>query len=302
MHKSVLLHQSIDGLNIQAGNRVVDATLNGGGHSEEIARRFGSTVEIIGIDLDQDALDRAEPRLNEAGAKIHLRQGNFKDMDKMLAHLQIQKVNAILFDLGWSTNQFEQSGRGFSFQRDEALLMTFKKNPEEAEITAYDIVNDWDENNIADVIYAYGEERYSKRIAWAIVQARQDEPIETTFQLIRLIEEAVPSSYKRQKIHFATRTFQGLRIAVNDEIRSLEQGLKVAFDCLEIGGRIAVISFHSIEDRVVKRFFKELKDKKCGNIVFKKPITPSLDEVKENRRSRSAKLRVIEKIHEYTSI
>jgi 16S rRNA (cytosine1402-N4)-methyltransferase len=194
-----------------------------------------------------------------------------------------------MLDLGLSSDQFETSGRGFTFQKDEPLLMTFKKNPTEHDLTADEIVNTWDEANIADIIYGYGDERYSRRIAKSIVESR---PIKTTFELVEAVKLGTPSAYHRGRINPATKTFQALRITVNDEINTLKEGLRKGFEALNPGGRMAVISFHSIEDRVTKRFFKEVG----GNILTKKPIVPSDEEKIRNPRSRSAKLRIIEKL------
>lgn len=298
VHKTVLLHETIDGLALKEGAVVVDATINGGGHSEEIAKRFGRKVKIIGIDLDADALRRAEARLNVIGHAAHfsLHQSSFRNLDRVLVEAEIPKINGILFDLGLSSNQFEDSKRGFSFQKDEPLLMTFKKDPTPEDLTAYEIINKWDETNIADIIYGYGEERYARRIAKQIVDARAIKPIETTTELVEVIRKGVPSAYAHGKTHFATKTFQALRITVNDEIQSLREGLSKGFAALESGGRMSVISFHSTEDRIVKVFCKEKAAEGTAKIITKKPITPSEAEVTENRRSRSAKLRVLEKI------
>ena len=201
-----------------------------------------------------------------------------------------------MLDLGLSSDQFETSGRGFTFKNDEPLLMTFKKNPDQGDLTAYQIVNTWEEENIADVIYGYGEEKYSRRIAKAIVNYREKKAIEKTSELVEIISNSVPVFYKRGRIHPATRTFQALRIAVNDELNTLKRGLERGFARLASGGRIAVISFHSLEDRIVKNFNKEKEELEQARIITKKPIVPSEDEVRENPRSRSAKLRILEKI------
>jgi 16S rRNA (cytosine1402-N4)-methyltransferase len=208
-----------------------------------------------------------------------------------------------MLDLGLSSDQFETSGRGFSFQKNEPLLMTFKENLGPEDLTAKQIVNTWDEENIADIIYGYGEERYSRKIAKGIVGARAVKPIETTFDLVEIIKNSTPSRYAHGKIHPATRTFQALRITVNDEINALKEGLEKGWERLAPGGRMAVISFHSIEDRIVKHFYKSKEwmekadgtSERTANIITKKPITASHQEISENPRSRSAKLRIIEK-------
>ena len=299
-HTTVLLHASIDGLELKAGDVFVDATINGGGHSALVAERFGDAVRIIGIDADEDALKRAEARLTALKANFALKQNNFRNLDAVLDELGVKEINAALFDIGLSSNQLEageegMAGRGFSFQRDEPLLMTFKKNPGPEEFTAEKIVNGWDQENLEQIIRSYGEERYAGRIARVIVEARQVAPIKTTYQLVDVIRNAVPGSYQHGKIHFATRTFQALRITVNDELMSLKDGLRKAFERLAPGGRIAVISFHSLEDRIVKLFFRSLAKEEKGILITKKPMTPTIDELKDNRRARSAKLRIIQK-------
>ena len=208
----------------------------------------------------------------------------------------MKTVDAIIFDLGLSSDQLEISGRGFSFTKDEPLLMTMKESPNDEDLTAKEIVNTWEERNLADIIYGYGEERFSRRIAKAIVEARKENEIKTTFELVKIIEGSVPGSYKRGKIHFATRTFQALRIAVNDELGALEEGLAGGLKILKNEGRMGVISFHSLEDRIVKRFFREMKDEGKIKIINKKPIIAGKEELILNKRSRSAKLRIIEKI------
>ncbi len=296
-HKTVLLHQSIEGLAIQKGDVFLDCTINGGGHSEEVAKLHGKEVKIVGLDMDADALLRAKARLEKQNADFILKQSNFRDLDKALAEAGLEKADRILFDLGLSSNQFEDSGRGFSFQKDEPLLMTFKKNPEEekGDLTVREIVNTWQEESIADIIYGYGEEQFSRRIAKGIVMAREEKPIETTSELVAIIKASTPAFYQKKKTHYATKTFQALRITVNDEILALRDGLEKAYGVLPAGGRMALISFHSIEDRIVKNFFKGKKETYGSMIVTKKPIAPSLDEVKENPRSRSAKLRILQK-------
>jgi 16S rRNA (cytosine1402-N4)-methyltransferase len=211
--------------------------------------------------------------------------------------LNIKKVNGVVFDLGLSSDHFENSGRGFSFKKDEPLLMTFEKDLTKARFTARDIVNDWDEENIADILYGYGEEKFSRRIAKNIVEARKEKAINTTTDLVEIIEKSVPVWYKKgRKTHFATKTFQALRITVNDELETLKDGLKKGFDALEKQGRLVVVSFHSLEDRIIKNFMRDKKNEREGILITKKPIVPSREEIKENPRSRSAKLRIIEKI------
>jgi 16S rRNA (cytosine1402-N4)-methyltransferase len=271
-HTTVLLHESVDGLNI--------SLLDG-------------NVRLIGIDIDADAIGRAKSRIATPNAAFF--QENFRNIDKVLDQAGVRHVDGILFDLGLSSDQIEESGRGFSFKANEPLLMTMKKDPSATDLTAREIVNSWEEESIADIIYGYGEDRFARRIAKAIVQARVHQPIETAEQLSNIVASAVPR-FGFKKINPATKTFQAIRIAVNDELGALKEALPKAFRRLNPGGRIAVISFHSLEDRIVKRFFKERSDAGEGRLITKKPITPSPQEIAENPRSRSAKLRIIEKI------
>ncbi len=295
-HSSVLLHNSIDGLAIQPGDIYVDGTLGSGGHAEEVAKRFGKTVRIIGIDMDTEALARATSRFQKMEADAAFVQGNFRNIDTILDTLGIQKVHRILLDIGLSSNQLDESGRGFSFRFDEPLRMTFAKEAGEDDTTAEDVVNTWQEDTLQTIIRGFGEDRYANKIAHAIVYARAIEPIKTTHQLVAIIKSAVPVKYTKGKIHFATRTFQAIRIAVNQELKALEEGIEKGFERLAPGGRMAVISFHSLEDRIVKNFFRSKAHEDLANLITKKPITAAQDELSGNRRARSAKLRIIEKI------
>ncbi len=299
MHIPVLLQEIIAGLNIQNGDTYLDCTLNGGGHALEVAKRFGQSVKIIGIDLDSGAIERAGKELKEANADFTLKESNFRNLDRVLIETGAEKVERILFDLGWSTNQFQGedgSGRGFSFQKDEPLLMMFKKTPDEGDITATQIVNEWEEETIANILYGYGEERYARRIAKKIVESRMTKKIETTFELVELIRVAVPAGYRNGRINCATKTFQALRIAVNDELKALEEALPKAIEALSPKGRLAVISFHSLEDRIVKNIFREVSKEEKVILINKKPITATDEEIISNPRSRSAKLRIVEKV------
>lgn len=294
-HKTVLLHEAIDGLEIHKGDVFVDGTLGGGGHTEEVLKRFGNKVTAIGIDLDSEALARTKKRLEEQGLKATLLSGSFRNMDKFLPTLGVSKVDKVLLDIGLSSNQFEESGRGFSFQKDEPLIMNFKKDLTETDLTAKEILNTWDEENITAILRGYGEEQFAERIAGAVVRARRLKPIETTNELVDIIMSATPKFYHHKKIHPATKTFQALRITVNDEIGALKEGIRKSFNLLNSSGRLAVISFHSLEDRTVKQFFKEMEEKKLARRVNKKIITPTDAETAENPRARSAKLRILEK-------
>lgn len=295
IHKTVLLKESINGLDIHQGDIYLDGTLGSAGHVEYALRINEGKIKVIGLDRDSQALLRSKDRLREY-SDVTLIESSYGDLDQALDSLKIEKIDRIMLDLGLSSDQFETSGRGFTFKKDEPLLMTFKSNLVEGDLTAHEIVNSWQEENIADVIYGYGEERYSRRIAHAIVKYREKKTIEKTSELVEIISQAVPVFYRKGKLHPATRTFQALRIAVNDELNTLKKGLEKGFARLNKGGRMAIISFHSLEDRIVKNFNKEKESKEEAKIITKKPIEPSDEEVKENPRSRSAKLRILEKI------
>jgi 16S rRNA (cytosine1402-N4)-methyltransferase len=294
IHKTVLLNETIEGLNLPKHPVVVDGTFGGGGHSSEICKRYKG-AKIIALDQDKDVWKNAEGKFKDLDCDISFVNENFRNIDKVLEAKGITEVDGIIFDLGLSSDQLEDSGRGFSFLKDEPLLMTMKENPRAEDLTAYDIVNTWNEKNLADIIYGYGEERQSRRIAKGIVDARKKAKIKTTFDLVKIIEGVVPVAYKRARLHFATRTFQALRIAVNDELETLSRGLDKGFDFLKKGGRMSVITFHSLEDRIVKRFYKAKQIEGIAKLINKKVILPSDDEIKKNRSGRSAKLRILEK-------
>ncbi len=296
MHIPVLLKETIDGLSLKKGDVYLDATIGGGGHAEEVWKRMGESVQVAGIDLDETALEIARNKLELAGCKPKLTLQSFRNIDKAVETLGIENPSKIVFDLGWNSMQVEEGERGFSFQKDEPLLMTFSRENNPEATTAYDIVNFWQEENIADIIYAYGEENFSRRIAKKIVEERAKGEIKSSLQLAEIVKYAVPIFYRFGKIHPATKTFQALRIAVNDELQSLKEGLEKAFNILQKDGRIAVISFHSLEDRIVKTFFRGLEEKEEVEIINKKPITASEEELEKNRKSRSAKLRIVRKI------
>ncbi|MCX6755211.1 MAG: 16S rRNA (cytosine(1402)-N(4))-methyltransferase RsmH [Candidatus Nomurabacteria bacterium] len=295
VHKTVLLNETVDNLNLSKDSIVVDGTFGGGGHSALVCQKFPKAT-IIAIDQDKGAFKKAESKFEGLKANISFHNTNFREISSVLEKEGIEKVDGIILDLGLSSDQLENSGRGFSFMKDEPLLMTMKENPSPEDVTAEDVVNTWGEENLANIIYGYGEEQFSRRIAKGIVEARGVAPIKTTFELVEVIKKSVPNLYKKGRIHCATKTFQALRIAVNDELGALTEGLTKGVDVLKGGGRMSVISFHSLEDRIVKRFFKEKEQEGIVKIITKKPITGTDLEIKENPRSRSAKLRVIEKI------
>lgn len=306
-HVSVLLPECIDSLNIRPEGVYVDGTLGMGGHSEEIAKRL-TTGKLIGIDRDETAIRRAGERLRPYGDRVQLVHGNFRDTAEILDDLGIEAVDGMLFDLGVSSPQLDESERGFSYMHDAPLDM---RMDETDNLNAWFIVNRWPEEKLRRILYDYGEERCAPRIAAAIVRERERREIRTTLQLVEVIRSAMPAAALREKQHPAKRTFQAIRIAVNDELEAVRAMMATAPDKLRPGGRIAVISFHSLEDRIVKTGIvarengctcpREFPVCTCGFVqtlrsVTRKPILPSPEELEANPRSRSAKLRVAERI------
>lgn len=297
-HTPVLLHESIDALNLKESSVVVDATLGSGGHSTAILEALDQhkgAHTLIGIDVDPTALASLEGSLSGVRTEVLLFEANFKDIQDVLKKTGVSHADAILADLGWRIEQFAEGGRGFSFQYDEPLLMTYG-DPDTYPFTARDLLNTWDEEDIANVLFGYGEERYARRIARAIVEARREKSLETTGQLVDLINSAVPSGYRRGRTHPATKSFQALRIAVNDELTVLSTFIDAALESLASGGRLAIITFHSIEDRVVKESFRALEQEGVAVRIGKKPHKPTERELSVNPRARSAKLRILEKL------
>jgi len=293
-HDSVLMKEVLEALAIEPSDTVVDGTLGGAGHFAQMLAALGEGGVIVGIDADSAAVERgravyALDRRPERPV-AHLVNDNFRNLAHILERLNIGQVDKILFDLGWSGYQIA-APRGFSFQSDEPLLMTYGEEGE----TAADIINSSTESDLADLIFAYGEERFARGIARAIVAKRGKERILTTDALVEAIKAGTPNWYHERKIHPATKTFQALRIAANDEIGALKEGLAAALAALAPGGRLAVISFHSIEDRVVKNTLRDAAEAGMGTLTPKKPVAPSREEVLANRRARSAKLRVFER-------
>ncbi len=295
-HTTVLLTEAVDALAITPSGVYIDATLGAQGHARKIIERLGKKGTYIGIDADPVAVQEAEGELR-GEPMIKLAIGNFRNINSIVEAQGTQAVDGILADLGWRMEQFSGNGKGFSFQVNEPLVMTFG-DPSEYSFTAHDIVNTWDEENIVTILEGYGEERYARRIARGIREAREQCEILTTFDLTAVVESSVPAHYRQGKIHPSTRTFQALRITVNDELGALETFLTGAFSLLRDGGRIAVITFHSLEDRIVKHRFRAFAHDQRGTLVTKKPILPSREEMKTNKRARSAKLRIFEK-HEH---
>ncbi len=295
-HTPVLLKEVIDGLSFDKSDKIfVDATVGFAGHSIEVCQRF-PWVRIIGLDTDSDAVASSREKMSQSKCRFEAVTANFRNIGRALDEMGVKEIDKILFDIGMSSMQLDSSGRGFSFRKDEPLLMTMKKEISANDLTAFEIVNSWPKDDIAAILKEYGEEGFFMRIADSITRERKKHPISTTFDLVKIIESSVPSFYKKRKISPATKTFQALRIAVNDELNSLKMGLKDSFERLRTGGRIAVISFHSLEDRIVKNFFKEMKINRKAIQIFKKPVTASREEIKVNPRARSAKLRIVEKL------
>ncbi len=323
VHKSVLLEEAIDNLKIKPGDVVVDATLGGGGHSREMLKRIGESGKLIAIDQDKEAIERFESRImnyeSKIGKNIFLINDNFSNLDNILHDLKIDKADSILADFGISSDQLEDAERGFSFQKNELLDMRMDRSKG---ATAKDIVNSYGQERLIKIFKEYGDEKYSARIAKKIIESRKKKAIETTGELVEIISAAIPEYYKHQKIsrkfqggtrdkHFATRVFQALRIETNKELESIVKFIPKAIEFLDKGGRLAVITFHSGEDKIAKEIFREnargcicppnFPVCKCGikpkvKIINKKPILPSEREIGENPRSRSAKLRVVEKL------
>ena len=295
-HTSVLLNESIGSLALGKGMTVLDATFGAGGHSCRIALLVGSTGRLISFDADKTVFTQALTEKLEQLTKFTPVNHNFRNIDEALVELGVTSIDGALFDLGLSSTQLESSGRGFSFKRDEPLWMTFKQEPEEGDVTAESIVNSWSEESITMILKGFGEERYARSIARGIIKARGVGPLMRTGQLVEVIHDNTPTRYHFGRTHFATRTFQALRMAVNDELGAITSGLTSAFLALAPTRRIAVISFHSIEDRQVKQLFRSFVDDGKAKAITKKPTIPTDEEVEANPRSRSAKLRVIEKL------
>ena len=307
VHVSVLLDECIRELNIRPDGIYVDGTLGLGGHSYEIASRL-ETGRLIGIDRDPTAIARAGARLSPFADRVTLVHGDFSRTAQILDELGIESVDGMLFDLGVSSPQLDEAERGFSYMQDAPLDMRMDTR---APLTASDVVNTWDEQRIARILWDYGEERYARRISAAIVAARAKKPIERTLELVEIVKGAMPAAALREKQHPAKRTFQAIRIAVNDELGEVERMMATAPDKLKVGGRLCVISFHSLEDRIVKRGIADRENGctcpreapicTCGFVrtlrsVSRKPILPGPEELARNPRARSAKLRVAERV------
>ena len=296
-HRSVLNKEILQWLMHGEPKTILDCTVGYGGHAEMILDGFDSVMKLIGLDQDSVAIACSQERLKRFGERVVLRKGNFVDLKRHLGEIGVPNVSGVLFDLGVSSPQLDDQSRGFSFTKDGPLDMRMDQT---SEMTAAELVNGRAEQELADIIFQYGEERYSRRIARAIVRERDHRPIDTTGALASLVAGAVPSAYRHGRIHCATRTFQALRIAVNRELERLEPSLRDAADVLAPMGRICVVSFHSLEDRIVKHTFRSLAQGPAArlSLLTKKPILPTELECRENPRARSAKLRVAERLPE----
>lgn len=303
MHISVLKEEAINALNLKEDSVIVDATLGYAGHSSEILKKI-KKGKLIAFDQDEEAINYSKNKLKEIGSNYIIVNSNFKNIKKELNELGIEKVDGILFDLGVSSPQLDEDYRGFSFHKDAKLDMRMNTSQS---LSAYNVVNEYSKEKLIDIFYKYGEEKFSKSIAENIVKEREKKPIETTLELAEIIKNSVPEKYRREK-HPARKIFQAIRIEVNDELNVLECALKDSFELLNKGSRICVITFHSLEDKIVKNMFNEVSkmDENLKNLPyipenletnFKviNTIKPSKKELEENNRSRSAKLRIIEK-------
>ncbi|TCS94635.1 16S rRNA (cytosine1402-N4)-methyltransferase [Hazenella coriacea] len=308
IHETVLKTEAVNGLDIRPDGIYVDCTLGGAGHSQLIAKQLNSNGILIGLDQDSYALEHAKEKLQRVSCQVYLVRTNFRHIQQAVDQLEINKVDGILFDLGVSSPQLDLGERGFSYHQEAPLDMRMDIDQE---FSAYHVVNEWTEEEIARILFEYGEEKFSRRIAREIIQQRTKEPITSTLQLVEIIKKAIPAPARRTGPHPARRTFQAIRIAVNDELNAFRQALEQSVSILKPEGRISVITFHSLEDRICKKFFQE-QARGCicppsfpvctchqmpiMRIITKKPIIPTEDEIERNQRARSAKLRVAEKI------
>ena len=306
-HTTVLLHEAVNGLNVKEDGIYVDCTLGGAGHSEEIVKLLSPEGQLICFDQDMTAIEAAQKKLANYTAQVQFVHANFKDLKNELAKLGISKVDGILYDLGVSSPQLDNPERGFSYHHDAPLDMRMDTS---APLTAYEVVNEWSYADLVRIFFRYGEEKFSKQIARKIEAAREDEPIRTTGELAELIKTGIPAAARRTGGHPAKRVFQAIRIAVNDELGAAEQSLTDALTLLREEGRISVITFHSLEDRLCKTIFKEATSmpELPPNLpiipegmdpdfraITRKPIIPTDAEIEHNKRARSAKLRIVEK-------
>lgn len=296
MHQPVLLKEVLQYLNPKSGEFIIDGTVDGGGHAAKILKEMIPRGKYLALDLDSNLLESTRIKIEakfpipNSQFQITWQRRNYADIPEILKREELGRADGLLLDLGFSSAQLELSGRGFSFAKDEPLDMRY--NLEEPR-SAYEVVNQYSERELSDIFWKLGEERYARRIAHSIVESRAQKPLRTTLHLVEAIRGAVPVAYERGRIHSATRTFQALRIYVNNELGNLEQLLKNLHRILKRDGRAVIISFHSLEDRMVKNYFREMKKKGEAELLTKKPITATEEEIKQNPRARSAKLRAI---------
>jgi len=288
-HIPVLLHEVIEFLDLKPGKFVVDGTVNGGGHGAEILKRIQPGGTLLGIDWDGSLIEKLK-KVFQSGKNVFLVHENYANLPDILKKQRLPKADGLLLDLGFSSEQIERSGRGFSFLKDEPLLMTYS----DGEKPVKDILRNLSEKELTDILFRYGEEKFAKRIARAIQTEEEKKPIETTADLERVIRDVVPVNYERGRINPSTRTFQALRIYANNELGNLENVLKNLAHIVKPGGRAVIISFHSLEDRLVKNCFREMERNNQAILLTKKPVTAFEEEARENPRSRSAKLRAIQ--------
>ncbi|MFC4404675.1 16S rRNA (cytosine(1402)-N(4))-methyltransferase RsmH [Gracilibacillus xinjiangensis] len=309
-HYTVLKKETVDGLNIKPDGIYVDCTLGGGGHSSYILEQLDKKGHLIAFDQDETAIEAASERLTQYSGQVTFVKSNFRNIKEELKNRNIMKVDGFLFDLGVSSPQLDRGERGFSYQHDAPLDMRMDID---RQLSAYHVVNEWSYEQLVSIFFKYGEEKFSKQIARKIEAERSQKSIETTFQLVDIIKEAIPAPARRKGGHPAKRIFQAIRIAVNDELTAFHEAIYQAASMLNLGGRLSVITFHSLEDRICKQAFKKWSTvpplpknfpiipeefQPPFKLITKKPIIPSDDELEENRRSRSAKLRVAEKVRE----
>ena len=309
-HETVLLQETVDGLNIKPDGVYVDCTLGGAGHSQLILDQLGENGHLYAFDQDEYAINQAKETLKEgiANGQVTLVQDNFRNLKEALNQLGVHKVDGVLYDLGVSSPQLDIGERGFSYNADADLDMRMNQSQK---LTAYEVVNEWPFNDLVKILFQYGEEKFSKQIARKIEKQREIQPIETTFELVELIKDGIPAPARRTGGHPAKRTFQAIRIAVNDELNAVQESIEQAIELINLGGRVSVITFHSLEDRIVKTIFKEYStaeepprnlpilphqiEKAPLKLINRKVILPTEEEVERNKRSRSAKLRIAEK-------
>ncbi|MBI2053880.1 MAG: 16S rRNA (cytosine(1402)-N(4))-methyltransferase RsmH [Candidatus Staskawiczbacteria bacterium] len=300
MHVPVLTKEVIEYLNPEKNENFIDCTIGQAGHSKLVLEKTGPGGKVLGIDMDPRQIEKSRLQLAEFGDRAILISDSYANLKKIVEENNFYRVSGILLDLGMSSEQLENSGRGFSFKKNEPLDMRYGaefsiSNFQFSNLTAEKIVNEWRQEDIERILKEYGEEKFARQITNKIIEARKIKPIKTTFELIEIIERALPKRLLHGRIHFATKTFQALRITVNDELNNLKKVLPQTLDILEKGGRMAIISFHSLEDRIVKNFLKDSYEGGAIEILTKKPITPSGDEIVKNHSSRSAKLRAAAK-------